>query len=108
FDPGRGAVALRCAGVDTELSEPSPLVFDGERAAGFPFEEAASFAASSSSTPMASRPARVIIRLIERPLSSCRQTDIPRFERNSRISLRATRLAPIFAAAALFILAGTI
>jgi hypothetical protein len=56
---------------------------------------------------MASHSARVIIRLTDRPSLSIRQTGIPGFERNSRISLRAARLAPTFVAAALFIFART-
>jgi hypothetical protein len=39
--------------------------------------------------------------------SSIRQTGMPGFARISRVSLRTTRLAPTFAAAALFIWSGT-
>jgi hypothetical protein len=79
----------------------------GEHRAVFLSERGACVASSSSSTPIASRPARVIIRLIEPTPSSSRQTGMPGFERNSRISLRANRLAPTFEAAALLIFGGT-
>ena len=79
FDPARGEVTFSGGGVEAELFEPSPLLCDGERGAVFLSERGACFASSSSSTPMASRPARVIIRLIERPSSSSRQTGIPGF-----------------------------
>src|SRR5271163_4176444 len=48
-----------------------------------------------------------MIRLTLRPFSSARQAGMPDFVRASRISLRATRLDPTFAAAALFIFGGT-
>ena len=57
---------------------------------------------SSPSTPMASRPARVIIKLTGRPSVPSRQTGIPCLARSSRIRLRATRLFPTFIAEALF------
>jgi hypothetical protein len=62
--------------------------FGGERSDAF----------MPSPTPIASRPARVITRLTFFP-SSSRQIGIPAFDRISRISLRATRLDPIFPAA---------
>jgi hypothetical protein len=108
FDPARGTLAFGGGGFDGEPFESSPLPSDGERDPLFPSERdgrVASF--SPSSKPIESRPARVIIRLIERPFSSCRQTGMPGFERNSRISLRAVRVAPTYNAAALFVFGGT-
>src|SRR5271155_6040490 len=46
-------------------------------------------------------------RLTLRPFSSARQAGMPDFVRASRISLRAIKLDPTFAAAALFIFGGT-
>src|SRR5271166_2545156 len=48
-----------------------------------------------------------MIRLTLRPFSSARHAGMPDFVRASRISFRATRLDPTFAAAALFIFGGT-
>src|SRR4051812_9655262 len=47
-------------------------------------------------------------RLVPRPSSSSRHTGKSRFDRTLRISLRETRLAPTFAAAALFSPSGII
>ena len=55
----------------------------------------------------ASRPARMMTTLIDRPSSSARQTGMPGLDLISRISLRPMRLDPTFTAAALFILSGT-
>src|SRR5208337_2189714 len=57
---------------------------------------------------IASRPARVMTRLMDRLPSSARQTGMPGLDLISRISLRPMRLDPILAAAALLIFGGTI
>lgn len=81
FEPSRGAplVVSRMASAFSSPDSPDP------------------FGASSvSSTPTASRPARVMIRLMLRPSASSRQDDIPGLVRSSLINLRSTRLDPTF------------
>ena len=87
FDPARGEATFSADGADAELFAPSTLLCEGERRAVLRSERAACVASFFSSGPIASRPARVIIRLIERPSSSSRQTGMPGLERNSRIGI---------------------
>lgn len=60
----------------------------------------------SIGSELAFKPAFVMTSAIPRPSSPCRHTGIPDFARTSHNNLRATRLVPMFIAAAFIIRAG--
>jgi hypothetical protein len=87
-------VVLGVSGVSVELFNPSSLLRDGERGAVFLSERGRLRCLFVLVQPDCIAPGVHNYQIDRTTIASSRQTAIPGFERNTRISFRITRLAP--------------